>query len=152
MKRILKKKIISNRNFSVFFDFNEYYIDDNLIPFTIKIVESFIKNQNINHPVEISISLVGSDEIKSLNNEYRNKDKTTDVLSFPIDDYMLGDVIINIDKIKAQSRLYKTGFIREFSYLLTHSLLHLVGYDHMNDWDKKIMRINEEKILSGIKK
>ncbi|MFI3168205.1 MAG: rRNA maturation RNase YbeY [Bacillota bacterium] len=117
--------------------------------------------------VEIELYFVDSEEIRELNLQSRGIDKATDVLSFPtlelfeksfkVKDYKfdinpetgnlsLGTIIICEEVMNAQSVEYGTGE-REFSYLLTHGTLHLLGYDHMQDEEKKRMREKEEKVL-----
>lgn len=115
--------------------------------------------------IEISLTVVTEDEIQSINAEYRGIDKVTDVLSFPqyecvedieeeieyIEDDMtllLGDVVICYDKVKAQAAEFGTSEEREFVYLFVHSLLHLLGYDHMEADEKAEMRAHEENIMT----
>lgn len=114
--------------------------------------------------VEVSVSFVSLDEIHELNKEYRNVDSPTDVLSFPqferdeevpeIGPIYLGDVVICTDKAKAQAEEYGHSYERELIYLFTHSILHLLGYDHMKEDEKKEMRFREEEIMDklGIKR
>ncbi len=118
--------------------------------------------------VEIELYIVDSEEIRELNLESRGIDKATDVLSFPtlelfeapfkIKDYKtdinpetgnlsLGTIIMCEEVMKAQAEEYGTGE-REFSYLLAHGTLHLLGFDHMEDEEKSRMRVQEEKILA----
>ena len=117
--------------------------------------------------VEISLSFVSMDEIHELNRDYRGVDRPTDVLSFPmIDDFaalqemyedmeqtpeelLLGDVVICLEKALQQAEEYGHSPEREVVYLFTHSVLHLLGYDHMTDEDKKIMRAREKQIMAG---
>ena len=104
---------------------------------------------------EISISIVDNVEIRLLNREYRNIDKETDVLSFPLNDEfgdipMLGDIIISGEKALEQSIEYGHSLIREMAYLTVHSMFHLMGYDHMVDEDKAIMRNKEKKVMNNI--
>jgi probable rRNA maturation factor len=118
-------------------------------------------------PLELGITVVDKDEIKSINAEYRGIDKVTDVLSFPqfesaedlaealsdIDDeytIMLGDVVLCYDKACEQAIEYETGTERELVYLTVHSILHLLGYDHMEEEEKRIMRAREEEIMNEI--
>ena len=134
-----------------------------------KIVYFAILEEHINvDGVFISIKAVDKDEIKRINKEYRNIDKVTDVLSFPIftkeelnkisksdknkkiSNIELGDVILCTDVIKEHAKEYETGLYRETLYMITHSVFHLLGYDHMTDDEKKIMRAKEEKILNEI--
>jgi len=113
--------------------------------------EKFLK------PSQVSVSLVDSNEIKELNNFYRNIDKTTDVLSFPMDDefedevIILGDVVLCMDKAKEQAEEFGHSLDREICYLTVHSTLHLLGFDHMNEEEKKEMRENEEQIMNILK-
>lgn len=130
----------------------------------IALDEKKIENQN----VSISISAVDKDEIHQINKEYRNVDRPTDVLSFPIfsreeidnfssldDDKKvkeleLGDIIICIDVLQEHAIEYETGILREMLYMITHGVCHLLGYDHEIEDEKKEMRILEEKILDKI--
>lgn len=106
---------------------------------------------------EISISFVDNKEIKDLNMEYRNIDKETDVLSFPIDEDflipspLLGDIIISVEKALEQSIEFGHSLFREIAYLTAHSMLHLMGYDHMNEEEKKVMRSKEKEIMRRLK-
>ena len=115
--------------------------------------------------VEISVSFVSEDEIKELNNVYRNNDSVTDVLSFPqyddpeqIDSFsddeageiVLGDVVICTDRARQQAEEFGHSFERELVYLFVHSMFHLLGYDHMEPEDKSEMRKAEEEIMEKI--
>ena len=107
--------------------------------------------------------------IRELNNKYRNIDKETDVLSFPmfekdeLDEMVresneskkineirdiLGDMVISEERVKEQAIEYGHSFERELSYMVVHSFYHIVGYDHMEEEDKKIMRAKEEYVLN----
>lgn len=110
---------------------------------------------------EISVSFVGLDEIHELNREYRAVDRPTDVLSFPqfedldeeipeVGEICLGDVVICRDKAEEQAKEFGHSFERELVYLFTHSILHLLGYDHMEEDEKKLMRAREEEIMEKI--
>ncbi|NLY08651.1 MAG: rRNA maturation RNase YbeY [Tissierellia bacterium] len=105
---------------------------------------------------EVSISFVGDEEIRELNNEYREKDSVTDVLSFPMEmDFPikpmpLGDVVINLDRAKQQAEEYGHSVKRELIYLLVHSILHLNGFDHEDEEDKAEMRLSEEAIMGDL--
>ena len=102
---------------------------------------------------EISVSFVDNEEIRELNRDYRGVDKETDVLSFPLqEDFMvstplLGDIVISVEKALEQSNEYGHSFIREVAYLVVHSTLHLLGYDHMGDDEKLDMRNSEKEIM-----
>ncbi len=124
----------------------------------------FEEEKIIDSKLYITITLTTPKHIKKINKEYRNIDKATDVLSFPMfekdeleekiknNDFehedILGDIIISIEKVKEQAEEYNHSFEREFSYMLVHGFYHLLGYDHIKEEDKKIMRIKEEKILN----
>ena len=128
----------------------------------IALEEKNIKDQN----VSISISAVGKDEIHQINKEYRNVDKETDVLSFPIfekeeldkkiaqKDFeyedILGDIIISIKKVEEQAKEYGHSFERELAYMIVHGFYHLMGYDHIKEEDKLVMRPKEEKVLERL--
>lgn len=109
---------------------------------------------------ELSVTFLKDDKIKALNKEYRNKDKVTDVLSFPMYDDIndfpeegeipLGDVVINKEQAEAQAEEYGHTVERELIYLFVHSVLHLLGYDHENKDDKKVMRKREEEIMEEL--
>lgn len=110
---------------------------------------------------EISVTFVDLDEIHELNKQYRGVDKPTDVLSFPqfddleeeipeVCEICLGDVVICEQKAREQGEEFGHSFERELVYLFTHSVLHLLGYDHMEDDEKKAMREREEEIMKQI--
>lgn len=95
--------------------------------------------------------------IKKLNSEYRKIDKVTDVISFALEDYndivyndfrLLGDIYICLEKTKSQALEYEHSFKRELCFLALHGLLHLLGYDHMNETDEKVMFALQEVILN----
>lgn len=104
--------------------------------------------------VEVSLSFVDDLEIQSLNAEYRGYNQVTDVLSFPLFSSFagikqLGDIVINTAQLKRQAEDFGHSYRRELTYLSLHSLLHLYGYDHEDDMDKKNMRQIEEDILKA---
>lgn len=118
---------------------------------------------DLSDQTEVDITLVSSEEIQALNKEYRNIDAPTDVLSFALDedggepeliggpeDHLLGDVIICSEIAFRQGEEYGHGLAREIVYLAIHGLLHLLGYDHMEEEDKKVMRAKEEEVLREI--
>lgn len=115
-----------------------------------KSIAAVLKIEKLDENVEVSVSFVGDEEIRKLNRDYRGVDKSTDVLSFPMDDEfildnrILGDVIINTKRVMEQAEELGNSNERELSYLTVHSILHLLGYDHMEDEDKKEMREREK--------
>jgi len=113
---------------------------------------------------EVDITLVTDEEIHVLNREYRDVDRATDVLSFALDEdggepelvggpgvHLLGDIIISAETAYRQAEEFGHGLEREIVYLAVHGLLHLLGYDHMQDRDKEVMRAKEEEALREIK-
>ena len=121
-----------------------------------KSVSAVLKVEELDENVEVSVSFVGDEEIRELNRDYRGVDKSTDVLSFPIDDEfildnrILGDVIINTRRVMEQAEELGHSNEREFSYLTVHSILHLLGYDHMEDEDKRQMREREKLAMKEL--
>ena len=125
--------------------------------------ECFKEEKLLNSNFYISVTLTNEENIRKINKEYRNIDKTTDVLSFPmfekdeipeiINDsieYVLGDTIICIPIVEKQAIEYGHAFEREFAYMLVHSFYHLLGYDHIEEKDKIEMRKKEENILTKL--
>ncbi|MBN1037869.1 rRNA maturation RNase YbeY [Clostridium cagae] len=140
-----------------------------------KVIEFALKEEDVNISSEISLLFVDNEEIREINNETRNIDRATDVLSFPMldypekkvfkevytendfseadfdgDDLVLGDVVLSLERALEQSKEYNHSYEREASYLVVHSVLHLLGYDHMEEEDKVKMRKREEEILTAL--
>ena len=125
--------------------------------------EEKLENSNL----YITVTLTNPENIRKINKEYRNIDRATDVLSFPMfekdeleekikkNDFkhidVLGDLVISIEKVQEQAKEYGHSFERELSYMLVHGFYHLMGYDHIKEEDKKKMRPKEEKILNDLK-
>lgn len=97
---------------------------------------------------EISLGLLNNKEIRLLNKKYREIDEATDVLSFPMGEEILGDILISVEKADSQAEEYGHSFEREACYLIIHGVLHLLGYNHKNPGDKKEMRRKEERVLT----
>lgn len=119
--------------------------------------------ENFSDNAEVEVTFVNDEQIKEYNKEYRNIDKSTDVLSFPLGENgvydtnpethnkMLGDIVISIDHAISQGELYGHGLRREIGYLTVHSMLHLLGYDHIDEGiEKAKMREKEETILTKL--
>ena len=140
-----------------------------VIEYTLKEEELLIDN-------EVSVIFIDNEQIREINSKYRGIDKVTDVLSFPMLDYplnkvfkdvyinyefdqsdlndeklVLGDVALSLEKSSQQSEEFGHSFLRECTYLTVHSILHLLGYDHMEENQKNIMRKREEEILNNFK-
>ncbi|RCW45388.1 MULTISPECIES: rRNA maturation RNase YbeY [unclassified Halanaerobium] len=99
---------------------------------------------------EVSIALVDNEQIKELNIKYRDKHEATDVLSFPIGDEILGDIVISAERALQQAKDYGHSFAREIAYLTVHGVLHLFGYNHYGEEEKKMMRQKEERVLAQL--
>ena len=116
------------------------------------------KLQNTN--LYVSIILTTPSNIRQINKEYRNIDKETDVLSFPMfekdeirsvtQEEALGDIIISVERVKEQAKEYGHSFERELAYMLVHGFYHLMGEDHIEEADRVIMREKEENVLNKL--
>ena len=142
---------IDNRQDKVELDENIYAVLEEVIKECL-----ILEDKSLNY--EISLSFVDNEEIKELNREYRNVDKETDVLSFPLEEEdfpvpipLLGDIIISAEKALEQSREYAHSLLREIAYLTAHSMFHLLGYDHMEEDEKEIMRDKEKEVMKRLK-
>jgi probable rRNA maturation factor len=121
-----------------------------------------LREEKFRGDAEVSVTFVDNDQIRRLNAKFRDKDAETDVLSFPLGENgeydinpatgakLLGDVVLSMEKAVAQAEEYEHSFEREVCYLTVHSMLHLLGYDHMNDEEKAVMRMKEETVMSQI--
>lgn len=149
--------------------------DEKLVDLLKNVIEFTLKEEEVDVDCEVSLLFVDNDEIREINNETRGIDRATDVLSFPMLDYedkkvfkemyknyefsqsdfdgdelVLGDVVLSLERALEQSEEFNHSFEREASYLVVHSILHLLGYDHMEDEDKVVMRKREEEILNKL--
>lgn len=127
--------------------------------YLIKVAEIGLEQESIPARAEISLLFVDDEEIRKLNKNYRSVNQATDVLSFPLldsldeltgEEILLGDIVISLETAVRQKEEYGHSLEREIAYLMTHGLLHLLGYDHLNDTDKSLMREKEEMILQKI--
>lgn len=129
-----------------------------------KVIEECFNTENLSDSkLYVSILLTTPEHIKELNSQFRNLDKETDVLSFPMfekfeienaskneNEDILGDMVISIPQVEKQAIEYGHSFERELAYMVVHSFYHLMGYDHILDEDKAIMRPKEENILNKL--
>lgn len=152
-----------------------FSVDDEFEMLIKNVIEATLKEEEVTVDTEVSVIFIDNEYIKDINLEFRNKDSVTDVLSFPLIDYpekkvykevylneklddsyynegrlMLGDIAISLERTKEQSIEYGHSMKREAAYLVVHSVLHLLGYDHMIDEDKQVMRAREEFILNKL--
>ena len=151
---------------------------DRKLPFDARkiaelVIETSLDYVKCPYETEVSLLLTTDEEIKEINRMQRQIDRATDVLSFPMADYetpgdfshldedaglfhpdtgelMLGDIVISVDKVFEQAEEYGHSLLREYAFLIAHSMLHLSGYDHMEDDEKKEMRRREEELLTVI--
>jgi len=122
-----------------------------------KAISTTIETEQAEGNFEVSVSFVTNEEIRELNKIYRNVDCETDVLSFPMDDeedvegvIMLGDVILSTEKIIEQAAEFGHSLEREMIYLTVHSMLHLLGYDHIGYDEKEEMRTMEKEVMKAL--
>ena len=149
-------------------------LDDQTRTLMQRCADAAARTEGVDVPVSAFVTLVDDEEIRAINREQRSKDAATDVLSFPTVNYptgrtargsaallrreydpelgacALGDIVISVDHARAQALEYGHSEQRELGYLLTHGLFHLMGYDHMIDSDKAVMRAMEERSLASI--
>ncbi|MCR4625776.1 MAG: rRNA maturation RNase YbeY [Lachnospiraceae bacterium] len=136
------------------------------------IIEQSLDYLKCPYEVQLNLTLTDNEGIHAINKEYRQIDRPTDVLSFPLVDYdepnvfpeyieedaedyfdldtgelMLGDIIISVEKCKEQALEYGHSILREFSFLIVHSMLHLFGYDHMEEEERTVMEQKQREIL-----
>lgn len=139
-----------------------------------KVIEAALDQEGCPYEVIVSVLLTDNEGIHEINKEQRNIDRPTDVLSFPnvdyeapadfegieeyIEDYFdpdsgelcLGDIVISVDKVYEQAQEYGHAPLREYAFLIAHSMLHLLGYDHMEPDEAKVMEQKQEQILEGL--
>ena len=140
-----------------------------LLPLTYKLkmlvrraVETTLDYEQYENPIEVSVTFTDNEGIRELNRKFRNIDRATDVLSFPLFDYtgeseeppvdefvgMLGDIVISLEQAKKQAEEFGHSFEREAAFLTVHSMLHLLGYDHEAGGDEEAdMRRRQREIL-----
>ena len=131
----------------------------------LKAAAESLKYEEFDENCEISVSIVDNEEIRQINKQFRNIDRATDVLSFPMltfeegeeaevnenDEIILGDIIISLERAREQAEEYGHSLKREVAFLTAHSMLHLLGYDHMDEGEqKKQMRAREEAIAATV--
>lgn len=159
-------------------NFNKHRVDKSLINDVENCFEKAVNYLKIPcKDLEVNVAIVSKLKIKKINSQYRNINKVTDVLSFPFllkegvggeqvvtekitkekfpqdvdpdtGNIVIGDLYVCFSKVRSQAKEYGTGIRREFVYLCLHGLLHLVGFDHIDENDKKHMRKVEEEIMN----
>ena len=135
--------------------------DKHRVSYALKIlvrdaIEATLAYENVNAPCEVSVTFADNEGIQAINREYRNIDAPTDVLSFPLFEEQggkkqLGDVVLSLEKCAAQAEDFGHSFERETAFLCVHSMLHLLGYDHVNgDEEEADMRRRQTEILETL--
>ncbi len=138
-----------------------------------EIVETSLDYESCPYEAEVNVVLTGDEQIREVNRQFRNMDKPTDVLSFPAVNYdkpsdfdhveeafadcfnpetgelMLGDMMISVDRVIGQAEEYGHSQERELAFLTAHSMLHLCGYDHIEDSERLVMEKKQEEILES---
>lgn len=132
-----------------------------------------LDRESFPYEAEVNLLLMDNDGIQKINEQFRQIDRATDVLSFPMIDYdkagdfsmleesedsfnpdtgeaVLGDIMINVDRVRQQAESFGHSELREFAFLIVHSMLHLFGYDHIEPKDASIMEPLQEKILEEL--
>lgn len=135
---------------------NKEYLDENkILEFTTFIVKGEKGDEFDNNDYYVSLLVTNNEIIQNINRDYRGKDMPTDVISFAYNETenfgpveVIGDIVISQDRVIEQAKEYNHSEEREFYYVLCHGLLHILGYDHIEEEDKKIMRAKEEYYLS----
>ena len=127
-----------------------------------KVIAESLRYENVSNNCEISVTIVDNEEIHQINLKHRGIDRATDVLYFPLIDFekeslptdgskiYLGDIIISIERAMEQAKEYGHSIDREVGFLTAHSMLHLLGYDHMVEDEEKVMFKKQEEILNNL--
>ena len=127
-------------------------------------VEATLDYEGYRNNAEVSVTFTDNEKIQKINNEFRGIDKPTDVLSFPLTDYegadtpfadeldgSLGDIVISLERAKEQADEFGHSFDREIAFLTVHSMLHLLGYDHVNSEAEELdMRRRQSDVLKNM--
>ena len=140
---------------------NNYTIEDNGLykdyDYLYEVLDSALEHEKVDNAI-FSVVFMEDEEIHQMNKEYRGVDRVTDVISFAFEDNedfvyndirMLGDIFICIPQMKRQAEEFGHSEKRELAFLAVHGILHLLGYDHMNEQDEKVMFELQELILDG---
>lgn len=156
--------ILIEHEVEVFFEFDSQALIEQVILNTLDY-------EQCPYEAEVSVIITNNESIQMINREHRQIDAPTDVLSFPMVNYetpsdferleveqedcfhpdtgelMLGDIIISIDKVKSQAKEYGHSEMRELGFLVAHSMLHLCGYDHMEEEEREVMEEKQREIM-----
>ncbi len=148
-------------------------LDLNYMEIANLVTEGVLDYENCPYESQVELLLTNNDEIQRINNEFRGIDRPTDVLSFPMIEYespadfssleeddsnfdpetgelILGNIVISKEKVLAQAEEYGHSVKREFAFLIAHSMLHLLGYDHMEEDERLVMEEKQRSILANL--
>ncbi len=135
-------------------------VDDKTADFLAGAAGEALKSSGYSQEAEVSLVFVDDAYMQSLNQEYRNVDSPTDVLSFALQEgepcpdggeaVILGDVVVSLEAAERQAKEYGHSFIREAAFLTVHGVLHLLGHDHQDEEDSRAMRLKEEETLKRL--
>ena len=148
--------------------------DFNIEDVANQLIETCLEYEDFPYDISVEINLVDNETIREINKEHRQIDRPTDVLSFPMIEYpmagdysmvgedadnfdpedgllMLGNIIISVDKVREQAKEYNHSELREFGFLIVHSMLHLFGFDHMEQEERIVMEAKQREILAELK-
>ena len=123
------------------------------------VINGVLDQEACPYEAEVELILTDPENIRTMNREHRNIDRETDVLCFPMVDYpspasfdflMLGDIVISVARARAQAEEYGHSLRREFAFLVAHSMLHLLGYDHMTPEEAAVMEAKQEEVLQRL--
>ena len=140
-----------------------------------KVIDAALDQESCPYEAEVSVTLTDAERVREINRDFRGIDRTTDVLSFPMAEYqkpadfsfleeeenfdcfnpetgelLLGDIILNVEKIREQAEAYGHSLVRELAFLTAHSMLHLFGYDHMEEEERLVMEQKQREIMEKI--
>ncbi len=167
MKFLMKQEKMEERKLIIIEnEQDKVSIDENINILINKVIDICMKSEKLEVDYEVSVLIVDDEEIRLINKEHRDIDKATDVLSFPMAEFyngelisdegdydlefeqlMLGDIIISAETAKRQAIEYGHSFEREVAFLTAHSCFHLLGYDHMEESEEKVMLSKQEAVL-----
>ena len=140
-----------------------------------RVIEAVLDQEKFPFEAEVDLTLTDNASIRQINAEFRKIDRATDVLSFPMFEYaspgdfsvleqradtcvnpdtgevLLGDIVISVEKVREQAEMYGHSQKREYAFLITHSMLHLLGYDHMEPREAAVMEARQKVILDALK-
>ena len=146
----------------IIFDDRQTYkkIDEDILDKVERVMLAVLDYEDYDDNYEVSLSFVDNEEIRNPNRDFRNIDRVTDVLSFPMlsddefdieyEEESLGDIVISIQRADEQAEEFDHSLEREICFLVCHSMFHLLGYDHMEEEEAKDMHRREEEVLNGL--